>query len=282
MQTIPTALANHLAQEVTTLATCWKITRTDGQVFRFTDHDVDITIGAEIYSAKSGITPTAVSSQLGLSTDNLELDGLLSDGSLQEADILSGKFDHAAVSIFMVNYTSPSDGTLPLKSGWLGEVKLQGGKFVAEIRGLTAALQQSIGQVYTATCRAKLGDVRCGVNLTSYTFTGTITATTSAFSFTDSTRAQANDYFAHGLVQFTSGANAGLAMEVREFTNKEFVLFLPMPYAMAVGDGYTVVAGCDKSFSSCIAKFSNAINFRGEPHVPGTDTILETATTRAR
>ena len=281
MQTLPTALANHLTQEVTTLATCWEIIRSDTVVYRFTDHDVDVMVEGETYAAKSGITPTAISSQLGLSVDNLELDGMISADGLLEEDILIGRFDYASVRIFMVNYQSPADGILPLKSGRLGEVTLQGEMFVAEIRGLTAELQQTIGDVYTKTCRAKLGDARCGVNLTPFTVTGTVTSVTSAYAFGDTARTELGDYFSYGLLTFTSGANAGLSMEIREYSVGHFTLFLPMAYAIAVGDNYTAVAGCDKNFMTCIGRFNNALNFRGEPHVPGTDKILETSATRS-
>lgn len=271
----------HLAQEVTTLATCWKITRTDGQVFCFTDHDGDLVVDGLSYLASSGVTPSAVSSQLGLAVDNLELEGMLQDAALSEADILSGKFDHAAVSVFMVNYAAPNDGTLPLKAGWLGELSLKDGMFVAEIRGLSSLLQQNIGQVYTKTCRAKLGDARCGVNLAAVTVSGTVTASNGAYGFTDSARMEADQYFAYGAVTFTSGENAGLSMEVRGFSHGVFSLFLPMPYPIAVGDDYTAIAGCDKSFEACAGRFANALNFRGEPHVPGLDKLLETAATRS-
>lgn len=280
MQQLSTALSNHLAQEVTTLATCWKITRRDAVVYGFTDHDTDLVVDGLTYTAKSGITPTAVSSQLGLSVDNLELDGMVSADGLLESEILSGLFDHAAVTIFMVNYTAPTDGVLLLKTGWLGEVTINGGLFVAEIRGLTAALQQNIGEVYSRTCRAMLGDARCGVNLTPYTFTGTVTSTSAAYAFSDTARTQASGYFSYGLVRFTSGANAGLSMEVREYTVGNFLLFLPMPNAIAIGDQYTVVAGCDKALDTCVGRFNNALNFRGEPHVPGTDRMMQTALTR--
>ena len=32
-----------------------------------------------------------------------------------------------------------------------------------------------------------------------------------------------------------------------------------------------MTAGCDKSFATCKAKFDNAVNFRGFPHLPGND-----------
>jgi uncharacterized phage protein (TIGR02218 family) len=109
---------------------------------------------------------------------------------------------------------------------------------------------------------------------------GTVTAVEAAFAFSDSSKTQANDYFSGGVVRFTSGANSGLAMEVRDFSSSRFGLFLPLPYAIAIGDHYSVTAGCDKQFDTCIGRFNNALNFRGEPHVPGTDKLFETSGTR--
>ena len=42
----------------------------------------------------------------------------------------------------------------------------------------------------------------------------------------------------------------------------------PMPQP---GDAFTIVAGCDKRFATCKAKFANPLNFRGFPHLPGND-----------
>lgn len=281
MQTITTALGEHLAQEVTTLATCWSITRRDGMALYFTEHDRDIVVDGDTYLAASGMSPSAVTSQTGLAVDNLEFEGMLSAEVIAEADIMSGRYDHAEIKIFMVNYADPSIGTLHLKTGWLGEVTLRGGQFIAEMRGLSSRLQQTIGQVYTRTCRAALGDARCGVDLTGFTVSGTVTSVEAAHAFTDSARAEANGYFAYGAVTFTSGANNGLSMEVRDFGSGRFGLFLPMPSAIGVGDTYTAVAGCDKELDTCIVRFGNAVNFRGEPHVPGTDKIMETSATRS-
>jgi len=80
-------------------------------------------------------------------------------------------------------------------------------------------------------------------------------------------------------VQWLTGANAGRRMEVKEFANKQFVLALPMPNAIAATDTFKAIAGCDKTFNSCYSKFTNAVNFRGEPYVPGMDKMLSTAAT---
>ena len=44
-----------------------------------------------------------------------------------------------------------------------------------------------------------------------------------------------------------------------------------MPRPIVVGDQVRLVAGCDKTFATCKAKFANALNFRGFPHLPGND-----------
>lgn len=281
MQQLTTALASHLAQEVTTLATCWSIMRKDGVALYFTDHDENLTIDGQVYEASDSMNPSAVSSQSGLTVDNLELQGILSVEAITQEDLLSGRYDHAQISVFMVNYEAPSTGKLKLKTGWLGEVTVQGGQFTAEMRGLSAQLQQTIGEVYTKSCRATLADARCGVNLSAYSFSGTVTGIEANFAFTDASKTQSNGYFSGGLLRFTSGANQGLSMEVRDFTNRRFGLFLPLPNLIALGDTYTVSAGCDKEFTTCIGKFNNALNFRGEPHVPGIDKLLETSGTRS-
>ncbi|MFN7451682.1 MAG: DUF2163 domain-containing protein, partial [Alphaproteobacteria bacterium] len=79
MRSFSQGLSNHLAQEVTTLATCWKVTRRDGAVLGFTDHDKTLTFQGVTYKAQTGMTPTAVSSSLGLAVDNLDIEGMLSD-----------------------------------------------------------------------------------------------------------------------------------------------------------------------------------------------------------
>ncbi len=83
-------------------------------------------------------------------------------------------------------------------------------------------------------------------------------------------------FFTGGQVIWTTGNNAGLAMEVKEWTSGTRVirLFLPMPLDIAVGDAFEIRPGCQKRLlEDCVAKFANAINFRAFPHIVGTDQI---------
>ena len=68
-------------------------------------------------------------------------------------------------------------------------------------------------------------------------------------------------------------------MEVKEFASTQLVLALPMGKSIQVGDGFKVIAGCDKTREACRTKFNNILNFWGEPDVPGVDQLLMTAGT---
>lgn len=282
------ALAARLAQETTQLATCWRLARRDGQVYGFTDHDQDIVIDGLTYAAATGYTASTVAANAGLAVDNVDVEGLIDATVITETDLLAGRWDGAAVQIFVVDWSAPADGRLNLRSGRIGEVQLGRGQFVAELRGLTQALQQTVGELYSSSCRAVLGDARCAVVLTDYTAAGTVAAVTSARQFsTDlgaatvrltpaTTGAPPDAYFAGGLLTWTTGANAGLAMEIKGYTaaSQTIELSLPMPFAVIAGDAFSAVTGCDKTFAVCKTKFGNTVNFRGEPHVPGNDRLF--------
>lgn len=281
MKSISAELKAHLSLEVTTLATCWKVTRRDHTVLGFTDHDQDIEYESVTYLATTGFTPTAIESTAALNVDSLDVEGMLDSNAITEQDMLAGLYDFAQVDVFMLNYEDTSQGVMTLRTGWLGEIIIKKGRFIAEIRGLTQHLSQTVGELYSPSCRANLGDSRCGVNMATLTENGSITAVTSQAILTDSSRTEEGGYFAFGKITFISGANSGLSMEVKEYSGGKFVLVLPMPKAIEVGDHYSVTVGCDKTLPTCIDRFNNAVNFRGEPHIPGTDRLLETSSTRS-
>ncbi|MCP5013475.1 MAG: DUF2163 domain-containing protein, partial [Aestuariibacter sp.] len=165
MKTITSALKDHLAEEVTTLCTCWKLVRSDGVVQGFTDHVAELVVSSVTYEAATGFTPSNVKSTEDLAVDNLDVIGLLDSSGIDAGDLASGLYDYADVYIFIVNYEDLSMGTLKLRRGKLGEVTTGRNSFVAEVRGLAQQLQQTIGEVFSLTCRADLGDTRCGLNI---------------------------------------------------------------------------------------------------------------------
>jgi uncharacterized phage protein (TIGR02218 family) len=281
MKTLSANMLAHLAGETTTLATCWKLTRTDTTIMRFTDHDGDIVIGGDgTYKAATGFSGSAISSTSNMRVDELEVQAILDAADITEADLVAGLYDYAQIQVFMVNYEVPADGTIVLRKGFLGEVRLSSsGIFFTEVRGMMQQLQNTFGEVLTATCRADLGDSRCGVNLVPLTVSGTVaTITTDLFKFTSTqTDGQVLNYWQYGQLTWTSGTNSGFVHDVKYSEDDDIELFNPTPYTIDAGDGFDVYPGCDKRIGTCNTKFTNVENFRGEPHLPGADAVVKFA-----
>lgn len=166
MKTISAELQSHLDGDVTSLATCWTIIRPDGTTFYFTDHDRDLLVSGNVHKASSGYDRSAIANDASMAVDNLDIVGLLDDESITVQDLRNGLFDYSRVYVFMVNWMDLSMGVLKLRAGRLGEVVItHGGTFTAELRGMSQNLSQKIGELYTVSCRADLGDTRCGVVL---------------------------------------------------------------------------------------------------------------------
>jgi uncharacterized phage protein (TIGR02218 family) len=279
LRAIPSALQSKLNAGVTTLCRCWLIARTDGVTQGFTDHDEDIVLGATACRAGSGLTGSEVTQKLGLAVDASELSGALAGETLNEPDLAAGRYDAATIEIWLVDWSEPALRVL-LAKGTLGEVRRQGQAFTAEVRGLSERLTQETGRLYTATCTADLGDSRCKIDLLNPAFrgVGAVISTDTASAFTASGLDGFQDgWFSAGTVTFTSGANSGLSVEVknhRKGAAVRFVLWQAMPEPIADGATFVVTAGCDKRFQTCRGRFNNAVNFRGFPHIPGNDFII--------
>ena len=279
MRTIPSALQAKLDSGVTTLCRCWLITRTDSVQQGFTDHDEDVVLGDVTCRAGTGLSGSEATQKFGLAVDSSELSGALADDSLNEADLAAGRYDAAAVELWLVDWSEPSLRVL-LAKGSLGEVKREGTAFTAEVRGLSDRLAQDSGRLYSPTCSADLGDARCTIDLTDAAFrgNGAVVAVSATSSFSASGLDSFDDgWFSAGKLSFTSGANAGLAVEVKAHRKDgavTFDLWQAMPEPIETGDAFTVTAGCDKRFQTCHDRFDNVVNFRGFPHIPGNDFVV--------
>jgi uncharacterized phage protein (TIGR02218 family) len=275
MKTLSPEFSAHLASGATTLCWCWRIERRDGTVLGFTDHDNPVAFDGTTYEAASGFTASDITDGLGLSVDNLEVTGALSSGTLTDDDLAAGRYDDARIAIYRVNWADPGQRVL-MRSGSIGEVRRTGASFTAELRGLAHYLQQPTGRILQRTCDADLGDARCGIDLSSPAFrgVGAILTAASARRFTVSgIDAFETRFFSRGLFAFTSGASAGLNIEIKTHTKLsaavEIELWTDAEGPPDAGDAFIVTAGCDKRFETCKARFSNTINFRGFPSIPG-------------
>jgi len=280
-KTVSVPLKAHYALGSTTIARCWRFERRDGQVVTVTTCARDLLINGEIYRSKEGVNPTAIAQEASAAVSNSEVNGTMAAESVSEAELFAGLWDGAFVTVFEVNYRDLSMGQMQLQSGNIGDVKAGRSAFTAEVRGLTQRLQKVVGRVYTAGCPWVFGSIgsayvpACNIDLGPLTVTGAVTSVADLRTFSDSSRIEVPDYFGAGLITITSGENEGVQMEIYAFTAPQFVLHLPLPYALAAGDTYSVTPGCRKRYTEdCRTKWNNTNNFGGFPMVPGSDKVL--------
>lgn len=269
-----------LASGTTTLCRCWRVERTDGAVFGFTDHDRPLAFNGLSYAPETGFTASSIENSLGLAVDTMEVGGALSSDVITEDDIALGHWDGADVEIWIVDWSNVDNRVIQRK-GSFGELTRGDLAFEAEIRGLAHFLNQETGRTYGRLCDAVLGDGRCqvGLDAPAYRGTGAVTAVASNNkTFTVSGLGGfAADWFTHGLLTWTSGPNEGVAGELRTHAGTQLMLWQRAALPVAIGETFIVRAGCAKTITACRAKFANAANFRGFPHIPGNDFALAVA-----
>ncbi len=286
MKSLPTDLATHFAGKVTSIATALKIMRADAQVFGFTTNNVDDVVSGVTYVANPGLDVTALVIAANAAVGNLELTTLHDGTVFTTVDIFNGVWRNAAFMIFRYNWRSVADGIDTLLTGTIGQVEIKLNTVVAELRDLRQYLQQPVGSASSKTCRYRLGSTDknngglCLKNLTAFTYTGTLTGVTSNRVFQDTGRAEAANWFDEGEIEFDDGPNAGIAAKVKSYAvNGTFTLMLPLYGTVAVGQAYTAIAGCRKRLAEdCSAKFSNVLNFGGEPHRQGLNDLTKNTT----
>lgn len=276
---IPAPLQAHLDTRETTLSWCWKIERRDGITMGFTNHDRDLTFDSVTYEASTGFLGTEIESQLGMNVDNMDVYGAVDSTNISEADIEAGRYDNADVTVYLVNWSDVSQRVV-MKKGNIGNVKRGQTMFEGEVRGISHELQEVQGRLYEYKCDALLGDGRCTKVISGSTYTGNgtvVSADGRALMTASGLDSYTSGWFSRGKLTFTSGNNNGLSREVKTHINSNGIvtvsLWEPFPWDIAVSDTFDVVSGCDKLFKTCKAKFNNAINFRGFPHIPGPSTV---------
>ena len=160
------ALLAHLKTGLTTVCRAWSVTRRDGEILGFTDHDQDLNFDGIRFRADGGMSARALEQGNGLAVDNSEALGVLSHSAIRAEDIRAGRYDGAEVCIWEVNWADPAARRKAF-AGSLGEITERGGAFEAELRGLAERLGQPQGRVYQKGCGAVLGDAACGVDLSA-------------------------------------------------------------------------------------------------------------------
>lgn len=279
-RSLPAGFVSSLATGVLEFSTLVKLTRTDGVVFGFTNSDAAITYGGLTYDPSDGLAATAVSTSIGSGVDNMESTGFLSSTRITETDIVAGLYDLAKVEVRLYDRTSGT-ATAPIVSGYLGEITVSDGVFKTEFRSLSSRLNVVVGDVTSQNCRVRnLGDAACKFDLN-----GTVggraarssrtVSSASGLTITFGSESAPTDFYKYGVVKFTTGANAGIMREVKTHSlsagSAVIEVRTAFPFPVNAGDVATLTVGCDRTIATCRTKFANALNFHGEPFLPGND-----------
>jgi len=286
MRDVSPQLKGSIQSETATITLMLRVTPKNAPALGFTRHPVDLDFDGLTYRASPGMQVSAIQAKTGLSVDNLDASGLLDDQIITESDVIGGKYDSAKHQLFIVDYENLDYGKMDLLSGRVFELRLVDQVFTAQLGSLSALLGRRVGAVTSPRCRVKeFGDAQCGLNLAGNhpgnglpltLFGQTITAITGRLGF-DFSCSHPDGFFDNGKLIFTGGRNAGLAIEVKRYVTSggvgSLVVQEPLLAPFAVGDVFTVKAGCSRTFAKCL-KYLNLINFRGEPFVIGMRKLL--------
>lgn len=255
---------------LTSMAFCWRLERADGAGLGLTSSDRDVEHDGVTYRSAPGVTPGAITRSLGLEPDSGEVAGVLSGDALDEADLAAGRWDGAAVSLVAMDWAWPSEEPIALLAGELGEIAVEGSGFSAELRGAAARLNKTPCPSTSPECRATFGDKSCRVDLAGRALRATVLSAHDNVVVLDR---PVEDRFLFGRMRYLAGASCGLASAILAVSGTEVSLRDRPRMPVEVGTVVQLLEGCDKRFETCVSRFQNGINFRGEPHLPGTDLL---------
>ncbi|WP_339107454.1 DUF2163 domain-containing protein [Thioclava sp. GXIMD4216] len=271
----------HLDTKATTIARAWAVTRQDGIVMGFTDHDRPLAFAGLTFQPETGMSASALGQSSGLSVDNFEVVAALRADAITEDDIRAGRYDGAELRSWLVNWADTSEHALIFR-GHLGELTRNDGAFQAELRGLSDRLNNQVGRVYHPACSAVLGDGKCRFDplQAGYFVELAVEECEGATRFSWQSLTGFEDrWFERGLLTVLDGAAAGLSGAVKfdrlaQDGRRVIELWQSLRAELVAGDRVRIVAGCDRRAETCRLKFDNFVNFRGFPHIPGEDWLV--------
>lgn len=291
MRNWPAALIAHLQLPVTTTCRLLKIKLHDGRVYGMTTLDRDVIYQGVTYSAYTGVDPSVIATDSGLSVDNGEGFSLLADQSAEGITrqmIAAGELDDAQWVMMLVNWADLSMGHGVLDSGDVGNVTIeQRQAYTVELVSYVMRLRQPIGGIDSRTCRATFGNpaegqLGCGIDAEALWQNGTVTGVSDSEPrsvFADSSLLITPAPIP-GRVQWLTGANSGrnrlYQVEGYSSTSGTVAMIEPAPYPIQVGDTFRIRPDCAKTLAACQA-YGNLLNMKAEPYIPVGDG-LETAT----
>lgn len=264
-----------LAGALETVAPFWRILRGDGVVLGFTAHDRDLWFDGVAHRAAPGMVPSAIRRTGDLDHDTAEVEGALSHDALSSQDLALGRFDDARVLIGLVDWEMLEHHVL--YRGTITAISEEAGKFTAVLQSRKAELQIDPIPRTSPTCRARFCGPGCTLSPARFTHAVAVTGHALASNAVMLASPQPLGLLAGGSLRWLDGPYAGQTMGMVANGADGMVLDRPIDRAIAIGTAALVREGCDRTLETCHARFGNAINFQGEPFLPGNDQLARYA-----
>ncbi|MFN3516448.1 MAG: DUF2163 domain-containing protein [Novosphingobium sp.] len=259
------------SQPLETVATFWRVIRRDGVTLGFTTHDRDLWLDGVLHRSAPGMIPSAIRRSAGFDPDSAEVQGALSHDAIAAQDLADGRFDGARVLIGLVDWDSLERHLV--YRGSIGTVSEEAGAFTATLESGKAELQRDPVPRTSPSCRAVFCGPGCTLSPARFSHEGTVAASeVETGQLTLAPSAPLNG-LTGGLLRWLDGPYAGLTMEITSQAGATLTLDRALDRAVPVGSRVLLREGCDRTLATCASRFGNAINFQGEPHLPGNDLV---------
>ncbi len=246
------------------------ITLASGAVKRIAESDASITVSGETFTPVAGIAISAVKHTSNGEMPSCQIIAIHgSSATINSADLDIGLYDGAIVQLYIVDRLDLSSKGL-LFTGSISTISYDvENQVVFDVKGPAVSAKILMTQKRSPMCRTDLFSVLCGLNPASFDVAATIATIEDAFTFTVNGLAQADGYFNQGVAVTASGKSFQVANWVN--STQKITAYLPCNRILTVGGALTLYPGCDKTMgpNGC-PKFSNQLNFQGEPHFLGT------------
>ena len=277
MKKLSKDLKNNLNYNSLSIVKCYNITLRNNETFYFTNSQTSLFYNNKKYLSSNGIDIKSVYNNINMEINGTEISGFIDNEIINEKDVIAGKFDNAQIEIFLLDLNSQEK--ISIFYGFITSISYENNIFIAKIESKTILLEKTFCEIYSPLCRCSFCDSRCGLDNKNYTITGTISRVINQLEFYTSTPEIINknqDYFSNGTIKILNGENKDSITEVKKSSNNQLLLKFKFPFEINVGDKFELTAGCDKKFDTCVSKFNNAINFRGEPNLPRSERVFKT------
>ena len=260
------------ASELEGVATFWRIYRKDGVTLGFTSHDRDLYFGGICHRAAPGMLPSSIRRTSDLSPDSAEMQGAFNHSSLSSTDLAAGRFDGARVEVGAVDWETLENTVL--FGGSIGAVEEEGTRFSAELDSAKSVLEVDPIPRTSPTCRAEFCGPGCTLSAASFTHDMEVISSDGNADAVDFGLANNSD-FIFGHIRWIDGPLAGLTSTILGTSGSGIIIDHDLSEALPVGTRAIVREGCDHLLSTCSTRFNNAVNFQGEPHLPGNDLLAQ-------